>query len=589
MYILGVYYGHNATAVLLRNGKVLAAASEERFNGKKNFVGFPKQAISFVLKSASITSADLDLVTIPLRFSSPAHTFDQTKQNTSIQLFRMLYIPISFFRRLSGSLSFYIPLIRSAGIVCNRTIGYFIGAMTNRKERNEIAKYMGISKEKVKGYDHHLSHAAASYYASPFNTRKTLAFTLDGEGDFCSGSVIVFDGDTYNVLARIPRESSLGNLYTYLTMHLGMKSGEHEYKVMGLAPYAKQSDVEELYQKIQHIVKVDPDTLTIHTTFNTMDTEQFIEKHMKRVRFDLMAAVFQKLLEEKITEWVKCAIKKTGVHTVVLGGGVFMNVKVNQRIAELPEVKNIFTIPSCGDESSVLGSSYVGYVELCKKRNAKVTIEPIETVYWGPAFSQDYIEFIAKRKLNNKYSVKKVKNIEKEIAILLSKGYIVARLNSKMEFGARALGNRSILADPRNPSVIKIINEQVKNRDFWMPFAPSILYERQHDYIINPKNIDANYMMISFNTTSKAKKDLVAAMHPYDYTVRPQIVKEKHNPSYYKIIREFEKLTGIAGILNTSFNLHGYPIVLGPKEALYTFENSGIPILALGDFLIRKK
>ena len=162
-------------------------------------------------------------------------------------------------------------------------------------------------------------------------------------------------------------------------------------------------------------------------------------------------------------------------------------------------------------------------------------------------------------------------------------------MTGRMEFGARALGNRSILADPRNSRIVKIINEQVKNRDFWMPFAPSILYEKRHEYIKNPKNHIAYYMMMTFNTTPKGREELVAAMHPYDLTVRPQLVKKAHNPQYYKLIKEFEKITGVGAVLNTSFNLHGMPIVLGPKEAFYAFEKSGIMYMALENYLIEKR
>ena len=185
--------------------------------------------------------------------------------------------------------------------------------------------------------------------------------------------------------------------------------------------------------------------------------------------------------------------------------------------------------------------------------------------------------------------MKRVKGIEKEIAILLSKGKVVAHFSSNMEFGARALGNRSLLADPRNIQIVKDINMKMKNRDFWMPFAPTILWERANDYIINTKKLESPYMMIAFDTTELGKKELISAMHQYDSTVRAQLLTEGMNGRYYKILKEFEKLTGVGGVLNTSFNLHGHPIVKSPKDALFAFEHSGLEYLVLEEYLLEKK
>ena len=186
------------------------------------------------------------------------------------------------------------------------------------------------------------------------------------------------------------------------------------------------------------------------------------------------------------------------------------------------------------------------------------------------------------------YKVTQLQNPEKQTAKLLANGEAVARCSGKMEFGPRALGNRSILADPRNLDIVRVINEQVKNRDFWMPFAPSIIEERFDDYVVNSKKCKPYYMMLAYNATEKGKKELRAAMHQYDFTIRPQMVKKEHNPMYYNIIKEFEKLTGVGAILNTSFNLHGFPIVYTPEDALFVLENSKLKDLALGSYLITK-
>lgn len=590
MYVLGINCGHNSTAVLIKDGKVIACASEERFVGIKNIAGFPKNAIDYVLKEANINTQSLGMVTIGLEYTVPNYAFESAKENLSTIFFISIYPIVNLIRSTWGLVMFHFPATRRIGKFFYRRIGYPVGKINFEKEKNTIADYLKISRKIVKGYNHHLSHAASAYYASPFNKKRALVLTMDGEGDFSSASVNIFEGNNWEVISTTDREDSFGWLFLCLTDYLGMKAGEHEYKVMGLAPYAKNEDVQALYRKIEHIITIDKKSLKIRAAFNTMDTERFLSKKMKKVRFDLLAGVFQKLLEEKVTLWVREAIKKTGINTVILAGGVFMNVKLNQKIGELKEVKEFFVIPTCGDETSMLGSSYLGYIEWCNSNNIIAKIPQIKDIYWGLSYTNNDVEkFLSKNNILKKYNVTKIKNIEKEIAKLLTKGIVVARVCGRMEFGARALGNRSILADPRNVDVVKIINEQIKNRDFWMPFAPSILYEKQDKYIENPKRFSADYMMMSFNTTEKGREELKAAMHQYDYTVRPQLVRRDFNPSYYKLLSEFEKITGVSGLLNTSFNLHGYPIVLGPKEALFVFKNSGITHLALENYLIVKK
>jgi carbamoyltransferase len=283
---------------------------------------------------------------------------------------------------------------------------------------------------------------------------------------------------------------------------------------------------------------------------------------------------------------VKNCIKKTNVHKIACGGGVFMNVKANKKISELPEVDELFVFPSCGDESLSIGAAYYLYAQKCLECGISPQIDPLMNLYFGDSFSRsDAKETI--RTAGGQFEFEYVSDIEKRVSELLVDGKIVARCKGRMEFGARALGNRSILADPSNPKCIREINMMIKNRDFWMPFAPVILKEREGDYIVNPKNIPAPYMILTFDTTG-ARERIIAAIHQADLTTRPQVIEREWNPEYYDIIKHFERETGIGGLLNTSFNLHGFPIVHGPKEALWTFNNSGLEYLALGDYLLHK-
>ena len=275
---------------------------------------------------------------------------------------------------------------------------------------------------------------------------------------------------------------------------------------------------------------------------------------------------------------------------LALGGGVFMNVKANRLIGEEPGIEDLFVFPSCGDESNAVGAAYLAYLQECGRRGVAPAPQPLGPVYLGPEAGDAEAEaLIRERSLDARYKVAFHDRIEEKIAELLVSDGVVARCAGRMEFGARALGNRSILANPSDPRVVPLINRVIKNRDFWMPFAPTILKEREADYVVNPKGLASPYMMLAFRTQEKRQDELVAALHPQDATARPQILEESWNPEYHRIIREFERRTGIGAVLNTSFNLHGEPIVCTAADALDTFERSGLPHLALGHWLISKR
>lgn len=591
IYILGIYTGHNSTAALLKDGAIIACVSEERFTGIKNQLGLPKQSIAWCLKFAGITTDDLDAVAIPSTFGSPMFLSEGTKESSSVQLLQILYDSVSFIRRSWGKLVYIQPSVRPLGTWIHKIATKTYGAYLLNKELQFLASYLKVPKEKIITTGHHLSHASAGYYSSPFNDQKALVLTLDAEGDDVCSTVSIFQKDKIKRIAETSRENSLGWIYHDLTIFLGMKPGEHEYKIMGLAPYAKEKDVQKVYDRIKDIITLDPNNnLRFRSKFNTQDTLYYLHKEMMGVRFDNVAGAFQKLLENRILEWVEAAVAKTNIHTVIFSGGVAMNVKTNMLIQQSKFVSHAFFMPSAGDESLVIGSCYLAYSRLTQNKSGYPYCKPLADLYLGPSNSQDEIKkFISRTEYKRKLIITEPKNMEKTIAQHLAKGDVVARINGRMEWGARALGNRSIMANPQNQDVVKIINDQMKQRDFWMPFAPSIMEELAKEYCVNPKNAPAPYMIVCFDSTLRAKKELKAALHPYDFTLRPQLLKESWNPSYYKIIKEFERITGIGGILNTSFNLHGLPIVLGPKEAMYAFEHSGLQYLALGPYFVAKK
>jgi carbamoyltransferase len=590
IYVLGIYNGHNASAAILRDGEIIACVSEERFVGIKNYIGFPRKSIEWCLSYAGIDGKDLDAVAIPSNLEVPTVIEDGKSKDLPVNLIVFFYKLVAKMRSFWGKVVYKFPYLRSLGwysyMFALRTIGQYSAI----KQKQFIARYLHIPTDKVVTFDHHLSHAASAYYSSEFNDKKALVFTLDGEGDGLCSTVSVFHKNYIKRIAFTTRENSIGQMYAFVTKFLGMKPGEHEYKVMGLAPYAKQKDVSEIYDKIKHIVTLNPfDRLRFYSTFNTQDSYRYFKNEFEGIRFDTIAGVMQTLVERRLEEWVSHGVGKTGITTILGSGGVFMNVKANQKITALSKVKHAYFMPSAGDESTPIGACYLAFKDICRNRNKRIAMKPLNNLYLGPSFSNEHIEIILKkRNLYKNYKIKEISNIEKEIARLLSSGRVVARMAGRMEFGARALGNRSILANPSRIEVVRIINEQIKSRDFWMPFSPTILHERMNDYCKNPKKINAQYMTVSFDSTPLAREHFKAAMHSYDFTLRPQVLRKEWSESYYELIKEFERLTGIGGVLNTSFNLHGYPIVMGPKEALYVFEHSGIDYLALESFLIEK-
>jgi carbamoyltransferase len=262
-----------------------------------------------------------------------------------------------------------------------------------------------------------------------------------------------------------------------------------------------------------------------------------------------------------------------------------MNVKLNKIIMELPEVTDLFVYPSCGDETNAMGAAYNVYAQLADYQS----MSPLRDFYTGPEYSDAQIrEAIDNYRFDRPVSVQETDDIEGDVAQLLARGEVVARFKGREEFGARAMGNRSILADPSRPEVVKLINDAIKSRDFWMPFAPSLLDRREQDYAVNQKNIAAPYMIMAFDSTDRAN-EFRAACHPYDLTIRPQVVYRDWNPSYYDLLEKFERLTGRGIVLNTSFNLHGYPIVSRPEDALHVLDQSGLAWLAIGNFLLHKQ
>jgi carbamoyltransferase len=467
----------------------------------------------------------------------------------------------------------------------------FISPANQRFFKSYVADRLGISSDKVVLMDHHLAHAYTGYFGfvpASKQHKSVTVLTADAEGDGKCATVNVAEGKTIAPQRVTRARHSLAVLYAAVTEYLGMTVNEHEYKVMGLAPYAQGPAVDRTYEVLKPLVWVSPD-MKFDTSIGSGAFLLYLERHLRGHRFDVIAGAVQRLTEDLLCEWVTRVSERYASDTFALSGGIFMNVKANKCIAELPGVGAVYPCPSAGDESTPIGAAYYGYHLLCRHTGNTFDPQPVRDLYLGPDVSDAEIEAALSKYGDSGLYVSKVQDVESEVAGLLSRGAVVARLKGRMEFGARALGNRSILADPRNYAIVRLINQQIKSRDFWMPFAATILHECQHDYLRNPKNLIAPHMMLAFDTTLQGRAELPAAIHPYDYSVRPQILIEADNPDYYRLICEFRRLTGVGAVLNTSFNLHGEPIVCSPEDALYTLVRSGLEYLAMGRYLVSKR
>lgn len=568
MNVLGIHDGHNASACLVVDGRVVYCIQEERLTSRKNYFGFPSRSVKTILALADLRPEDVDFVAM-----GSLHTPKLTGDTTG-----------SYEKQASRLWSLAVEAAMKTPI-------YTVYKNRAREERFRNLRQASLEGGKAVFVDHHLCHAASAYYGAPWKEEKVLVLTCDGSGDELCATVSVGEKGALHKIAETPRGHSLGDIYSRVTFLLGLVPLEHEWKVMGLAPYSPESGMRKSYDVFTRYLAVDGKGLTFRRSIP--EPTQMIYARLRRDlelhRFDWISAGVQKFAEDLLLAWVGRAVATTGIRKLAAAGGVFMNVKANKLLLEMEEVDDLFVFPSCGDESISIGAAFNVYAQKCRESGRDVDIPPLADIYYGPDFTDDQVKAsileAERRGLALRYE--QVTDMETRVAELLAKGEIVARCKGRMEFGARALGNRSILADPSRFECVRTINMMVKKRDFWMPFAPVIRKERQEEYIMNPKGTKAPYMILSFDSTDR-RNEMIAAVHQADLTARPQVLEKGWNPAYYAILEEFERLTGRGVLLNTSFNLHGYPMVYGPDEALWVFENSDLCYLALGNYLVTK-
>ncbi len=552
--VIGIHDGHNASVALLRDGRLELALQEERLTRIKNQGDAPAAAARVAIRRAG-ENACSTAVALNGHYMNYGQwrretiQADYDKSSSWKQTLKNTFIDRAYQRRKAS-------------------------------DRIHHLTPLGFGRSQMTPVEHHLAHASAAYYTSPFRGAKTLVLTCDGSGDRLSATVSIALGRTLNRIAEVSEHDSIGRLYALVTRYLGMSPLEHEYKVMGLAPYASARMFLELFE----FPLSQPMTWRRRRGVPSMYAAYgLLRRMLAGQRFDRIAAGAQWFLEQILTNWVRNAVRETGIRRIACSGGVFMNVKANLAVLELPEVEEMYVFPSCGDESNSIGAACF------LAARAGETVQPLGPLYFGEAITdEEAVEALEPAARARRLRCCLVPRIEPFIAQALARGRIVARAAGQAEFGARALGNRSILAPANSLATVRVLNETIKCRDFWMPFAPSVLAERAADYYEKPKPVASPYMMFAFRSRPARRAAFAAAQHPYDFTTRPHEVREEHNPSYYRLLKEYEARTGEGILLNTSFNLHGEPMVYGARDAVDVFLRSGLECMALANWWVEK-
>lgn len=579
--IYGLNY-HDPSVAIFEDGKILVAVEEERLNGVKGAKGFfPEKAIEKCLNIANLKISDINKIAIP---------YDPNLWGERLDLELDNIITASVNNEFINE-EIIVSKFKESNII-NRYSFFNDKTKIEKLLRNKLGIEYNIP---IEFYGHHLSHIASAYYASNFES--ATGIVVDGIGEASTTTIWKIQKGKFEKILDIKYPNSLGYFYAIATAFLGFKPWEQEGKLMALAPYGKYN--REIMEKLATIISlknsiydVSSFVLDNSTGFLMVDMakaisllEQLLHINSRKngepileIHKDFAWAI-QHLIEEAVIRLVNDGVEKTGIKKVCAAGGIFMNCKMNMVVRENANIIDFFVQPLAGDLGLVIGSGALA--------SQNVNISQFNTLSFGPKYSNEQIkEELGKNNLI--YS--KSEHIERDVALLLNEGKIVCWFQGAMEMGARALGNRSILADPRGPMISDIINERVKHRENWRPFACSMLDDCSME-ILNNKKVDRTYpfMIEAFKVKGNWIDKIPAVIHKADKTTRPQLVSKFVYPRYYNLINEFYKITGCPLILNTSFNDKGQPIVESPKLAIEFFKKNDVDILAIGDYIAKKK
>jgi len=559
MVIVGLSpIAHESAVGVVVDGRLVAAAAEERFTRVKNQPGFPFRALDYALRRAGVSPREVDHV------AYAALPFHQERLRDLAGYGRNVLYVASASDAPARKLAHLVNYTR--GLVLSKEWESWGG--TERKIRTALAEF-GLA-DKLVYMDHHLAHCASAYYTSGFE--RCLVVSLDGYGSGHAGAFYLGEGGRLKLLTAIPYPHSLGTFYRRVTQALGFKPNRHEGKIVGLAAFG---DPSRLYGEVSGRFDLE------HNDYFRYKSSQdpFFEKHLvDNYSREDVAAAYQRVLEDVATHYIQKWVQKTGTTKVACAGGVFANVKMNQRVMELAEVESLYIFPAMGDGGVGVGAALALGAELTATMPAA-----LPDVYLGPDYSDHQVE----RALRDAgLSFKRSTDIEGDVVDRLVQNKVVARFAGAMEFGPRALGNRSILYPAKEPDVNRWLNDRLKRTEF-MPFAPISLEERATSLYENVDRFrySAQFMTVTTNCTPLMKQQSPAAVH-VDGTARPQLVSERINPSVYRILKRYDERTGIPTLINTSFNIHEEPIVCSPDDAIRAFQDGALECLALESYIV---
>ena len=594
MRILGLSaFYHDSAAALLVDGRIVAAAQEERFTRKKQDARFPTSAIGYCLEEAGITLDDVDYVAF---YEKPFIKFE-----------RLLETYVAFAPRGFQSFSTAIPVWIREKLFQKNII---------RDELKKLAPDFDW-KNKLLFTEHHVSHAASAFYASPFEEAAIL--TMDGVGEWCTGSTAIGRGKDLKILKELHFPHSLGLLYSAVTYYLGFKVNSGEYKVMGLAPYGQPVYADRILDHLMDLKEDGSFRLDLsyfdYCTGLTMTNQKFADLFGEPVRDpekDLLtpfhmnvAASIQKVAEIVMLRLCRSLAREQNVDNLCLAGGVALNCVANGKILRDGAFKNIWVQPAAGDAGGSVGAALaVWHQFLGRERKLNGSRDLMEGTFLGPAFAQEDVE-IRLNKAGAHFEVHSDPEVIEQAANALVMGDAVGWIQGRMEFGPRSLGARSILGDPRSPNMQKMLNLQIKYRESFRPFAPAVLREDVSDWF--ELDVDSPYMLLVANVKRERRRrmtneeevlfgidklnvvrsDIPAVTH-IDYSARVQTVHADTNPRFHELISRFKDKTGCPVLVNTSFNVRGEPIVCTPEDAFRCFMGNEIELLVIGNCVLRK-
>ena len=572
MLVLGITDGITCGAAVIADGRILAAVNEERLSRLKMAYGFPRQSIAEVLRLAKASPSDVDAVaaaTISNHFFDGVKAFDGWLDDDRGFIRNSVFAVAGRLSSLIDTFPGLEPLYYTARSP--------IFAARRRAIRRILGEEFGITAP-VEFVNHHLAHATSAYFTSGFDDATVV--TMDGGGDGASSHVYEVRDGSFRRIGYTSAFNSLGNYYAYITHVCGFKAQKHEGKITGLAAHGEPKHLDLLDS---FITFREGALLNVGRVAFSAAVERLRRSLPTSWRMEDLAASIQRHSEQLASRYVAHHLSPERPRKLALAGGLFANVRINQEVSRIPGVERLFVHPGMTDGGLAVGAALATCMKNRKRNRMEAPAGILQDVYLGPEYSPVEIEEALRR---HQLLFSRPTSIEAEVARLLAEGHVVARFDGRMEYGPRALGNRSILYQPADRSVNDWLNKYLERTEF-MPFAPSTLMEHAAASYetIEPALDAARFMTITYDCTSWMKRTCPGVVH-LDGTARPQLVRREDNASYHRIIEEFRRRTGVPSVINTSFNMHEEPIVCSPEDAIRAFLQGHLDYLAIGDCLV---